>query len=141
MDGEPLALAQASAVIASSELTCHDYREHFAYRRDQAGGVGASGGSPAAGAITWSLSVDHADLLSPGTAQSLLVLTALLDGNAIPSAVLAANAAREYATAAVGGSAATLANAMASLGQAGLLSPAPSPARPPRPTDRPRGPP
>ncbi len=41
LDGEPLALAQASAVIASSELTCHDYREHFAYRRDQAGGVGA----------------------------------------------------------------------------------------------------
>ena len=47
LDGEPLALAQASAAIASSELTCHDYREHFAYRRDQAGGVGASGGSPA----------------------------------------------------------------------------------------------
>ena len=68
---------------------------------------GSAGGSPAAGAITWSLSVDHADLLSPGTAQSLLVLTALLDGNAIPSSVLTANAAREYATAAVGGSAAT----------------------------------
>ena len=130
LDGEPLALAQASAVIASSELTCHDYREHFAYRRDQAGGAGAAGGSPAAGAITWSLSVDHADLLSPGTAQSLLVLTALLDGNAIPSAVLTANAAREYATAAVGGSAATLANAMASLEQAGLLFASPEPGPP-----------
>jgi tetratricopeptide (TPR) repeat protein len=130
LDGEPLALAQASAVIASSELTCHDYREHFAYRRDQAGSAGASGGSPAAGAITWSLSVDHADLLSPGTAQSLLVLTALLDGNAIPSAVLAANAAREYATAAVGGSAATLANAMVSLEHAGLLSASPEPGPP-----------
>jgi tetratricopeptide (TPR) repeat protein len=130
LDGEPLALAQASAVIASSELTCHDYREHFAYRRDQAGGPGAAGGSPAAGAITWSLSVDHADLLSPGTAQSLLVLTALLDGNAIPSAVLTANAAREYATAAVGGSAATLANAMASLEQAGLLFASPEPGPP-----------
>jgi tetratricopeptide (TPR) repeat protein len=130
LDGEPLALAQASAVIASSELTCHDYREHFAYRRDQAGGAGAAGGSPPAGAITWSLSVDHADLLSPGTAQSLLVLTALLDGNAIPSAVLTANAAREYATAAVGGSAATLANAMAALEQAGLLFPSPEPGPP-----------
>jgi tetratricopeptide (TPR) repeat protein len=130
LDGEPLALAQASAVIASSELTCYDYREHFAYRRDQAGSAGTSGGSPAAGAITWSLSVDHADLLSPGTAQSLLVLTALLDGNAIPSAVLTANAAREYATAAVGGSAATLANAMASLEQSGLLFASPEPGPP-----------
>jgi tetratricopeptide (TPR) repeat protein len=137
LDGEPLALAQASAVIASSELTCHDYREHFAYRRDQAGGAGAVGGSPAAGAITWSLSVDHADLLSPGTAQSLLVLTALLDGNAIPSAVLTAGAAREYATAAVGGSAATLANALASLEQAGLLFPSPEPG-PPAAADEPR---
>jgi len=130
LDGEPLALAQASAVIASSELTCHDYREHFAYRRDQAGGASAVGGSPAAGAITWSLSVDHADLLSPGTAQSLLVLTALLDGNAIPTAVLTANAAREYATAAVGGSAATLANAISSLEQAGLLFASPEPGPP-----------
>ena len=130
LDGEPLALAQASAVIASSELTCHDYREHFAYRRDQAGAAGTAGGSPAAGAITWSLSVDHADLLAPGTAQSLLVLTALLDGNAIPSAVLAANATREYATAAVGGSAATLASATASLEQAGLLFASPEPGPP-----------
>jgi len=130
LDGEPLALAQASSVIASSELTCHDYREHFAYRRDQASSAGAGGGSPAAGAITWSLSVDHADLLSPGTAQSLLVLTALLDGNAIPRSVLTTGAAREYATAAVGGSAATLANAMASLEQAGLLFASPEPGPP-----------
>ncbi|HEX4088034.1 MAG TPA: tetratricopeptide repeat protein [Trebonia sp.] len=131
LDGEPLALAQASAVIASSELTCHDYREHFAYRRDQAGGAGAVGGSPAAGAITWSLSVDHAELLSPGVAQSLLVLTALLDGNAIPSAVLTTNAAREYAAAAVGGSAAALANAITSLENAGLIFASPEPAPPP----------
>jgi tetratricopeptide (TPR) repeat protein len=130
LDGEPLALAQASAVIASSELTCHDYREHFAYRRDQAGGAAAVGGSPAAGAITWSLSVDHAELLSPGVAQSLLVLTALLDGNAIPTSVLTTNAAREYAAAAVGGSAAALANAMTSLGQAGLIFASPEPGPP-----------
>jgi tetratricopeptide (TPR) repeat protein len=130
LDGEPLALAQASAVIASSELTCHDYREHFAYRRDQAAAPGAVGGLPAAGAITWSLSVDHADLLAPGTAQSLLVLTALLDGNAIPNSVLTSNAAREYATAAVGGSAATLANALTSLEHAGLLFASPEPAPP-----------
>jgi tetratricopeptide (TPR) repeat protein len=136
LDGEPLALAQASAVIASSELTCHDYREHFAYRRDQASAPGAVGGSPAAGAITWSLSVDHADLLAPGTAQSLLVLTALLDGNAIPSSVLTSNAAREYATAAVGGSAATLASALTSLEHAGLLFASPEPA-PPKAADGP----
>jgi hypothetical protein len=44
---EPLALAQASAVIASSDLTCHGYREHFVRRRDQA--ITAAGGrAPAA---------------------------------------------------------------------------------------------
>jgi tetratricopeptide (TPR) repeat protein len=128
LDGEPLALAQASAVIASSELTCHDYREHFAYRRGQAGG------STPAGAITWSLSVDHADLLSPGTAQSLLVLASLLDGNAIPSTVLATAAAREYAAAAVGGSAGALANAVTALEHAGLLFANPEPA-PPSPAE------
>ena len=36
LGNEPLALALASAVIASSELTCHDYREHFLRRREQA---------------------------------------------------------------------------------------------------------
>jgi tetratricopeptide (TPR) repeat protein len=115
---EPLALAQASAVIASSELTCHDYRDHFTRRREQ---MAAPGDVPAA-AVTWTLSVDHADILSPGTAQSLLVLAALLDGNAIPDTVFTTSAASEYASA----SGTIIRGALAALEQAGLLRPNPA---------------
>ena len=51
---------------------------------------------PAAAAVTWTLSVDQADRLSPGGAQALLVLAALLDGDGIPAEVFAAPAARGY---------------------------------------------
>lgn len=92
---EPLALAQASAVIADSELTCHSYREHFAARRERA--MSAAGGRElAAAAIAWELSIEHADLMAPGPAQPLLAIAALLDGNGIPDAVFVTRAAREY---------------------------------------------
>ncbi len=97
LGNEPLALALASSVIASSELTCHDYREHFLRRREQLLGAAAVAvAEPAAGAITWALSVDHADLLAPETAHSLLVLAALLDGNGIPGTVFTTSAVRAY---------------------------------------------
>jgi tetratricopeptide (TPR) repeat protein len=112
---EPLALAQASAVIASSELTCRDYGNYFAHRREQV--IPAADGTPAAAAITWTLSVEHADLLSPGTAQSLLVLAALFDGNGIPSTVLTTSVAREYS-----GAGAAVQSTLAALEQAGLLA-------------------
>ena len=44
---EPLALGQASSVVANSTLACRDYRDYFARRRQQigvAGGRGAVGG-------------------------------------------------------------------------------------------------
>jgi tetratricopeptide (TPR) repeat protein len=118
---EPLALAQASAVIAGSELTCHGYREHFAARRDQA--ITAAGGrEPPASAITWGLSVDHVDLMSPGAAQPLLVLAALLDGNGIPGAIFTAAAAREYcADPAAGSGDKQIEDDLALLESAGLL--------------------
>jgi tetratricopeptide (TPR) repeat protein len=122
LGNEPLALAQASAVIASSELTCHDYREHFVRRRDQAI-AGTSGHVAASAAISWMLSMDHADLLSPGTAQSVLVLAALLDGNGMPGSILTTAAARRYcagATADLGGQ--QVENGLAALESAGLLS-------------------
>lgn len=132
---DPLALAQASAVIATSELTCHDYREHFTYRMEQAvsAGPGAAdpdrGGQLAPGAITWALSMDHADLLAPRTAQSLLVLAALLDGNAIPATVFETPAAREHCAFPAAGAAATPSQALqavrdglSALEQAGLVS-------------------
>jgi tetratricopeptide (TPR) repeat protein len=135
LDHDPLALAQASAVIGTSELTCHDYREHFTRRKEQAashslGGAGSDGpGQLAPDAITWALSVDHADLLAPRTAQSLLVLAALLDGNGIPATVFETPAALEHSASPGAGAAPTAAHALqavrdglAALGQAGLVS-------------------
>jgi len=118
---EPLALAQASAVIASSELTCQSYCEHFVRRREQA--VTHTGGRElAAAAITWELSIDHTDLMSPGPAQPVLVLTALLDGNGIPDAVFATRAAREYCTDAAAGGGQQISDGLALLESAGLLT-------------------
>jgi tetratricopeptide (TPR) repeat protein len=90
LDCEPLALAQASAVIASSALSCSDYRGYFAERREQMA-------EPPAAAVTWAFSVEQADRQSPGgSAQSLLALAALLDGHGIPAAVFSTSAASEY---------------------------------------------
>jgi tetratricopeptide (TPR) repeat protein len=92
---EPLALAQASAVIASSALSCRDYLGYFSRRREQM--AEATGGQPPAAAITWTFSVEQAERLSPrGGAQSLLALAALLDGHGIPAKVFATPAARGY---------------------------------------------
>lgn len=71
---EPQALAQASAVIASSELTCREYREHFMQE-----GAGFS-----AAEATWGLSIEHVDMLAPVTAQQLLAVASLLDRDGIP---------------------------------------------------------
>jgi tetratricopeptide (TPR) repeat protein len=118
---EPLALAQASAVIAGSDLTCHGYREHFVRRRAQA--ITATGvREPAAAAITWELSIDHSDLTLPGPAQPLLVLAALLDGNGIPGTIFSTGAAREYCTAATAGGDQAVRDGLALLEGAGLLS-------------------
>lgn len=123
---EPLALAQASAVIASSELTCHDYREHFLRRREQVLAATAGGADmvPAPAAVTWALAMDHAELLAPGVAQSLLVLAALLDGNGIPATILATPAALEYSADAAAGAAAARAvrDGLTALEHAGLLT-------------------
>jgi tetratricopeptide (TPR) repeat protein len=93
---EPLALAQATAVIASSAPSCRDYRERFALRRKQ-----FTGQAPAA-AATWTLSLDLADQLAPVTAQFLIVLSSLLDGHEIPGALFTTRAVGEYLAAAGG---------------------------------------
>src|SRR5262249_53369400 len=58
---EPLALAQASATIANSGLTCRDYRELFARRKDQI--AQALGGETSATAVTWTQSGEQANTL------------------------------------------------------------------------------
>ncbi len=121
-DFEPVALTQASAVIASSTMSCHSYREYFTGRRQQ---LTDSSGAPPASAVTWTISWELADQLAPGgSVQSLLALAALLDGHGIPETVLTAPAA-------VGneGGGRTRA-ALAALERVGLLTVAPDTAPP-----------
>jgi tetratricopeptide (TPR) repeat protein len=92
---EPVALTQASAVIASSAMSCHDYRDYFERSREQL--ADSSGALPSASAVTWPLSFERATQLAPGgSVQSLLALAALLDGHGIPGTVLTAPAAAGY---------------------------------------------
>ena len=89
---EPLALAQASQVIASSSLSCRDYREHFTRRREQL--ARAAGGQPPAAAVTWTLCLELAERFSPGGDVSFLTaFAALLDGNGMPGALFTTSAA------------------------------------------------
>ena len=95
LDCEPLALAQASEVIATSALSCQDYRSYFLRRREQL--AEANGASPSAASVTWTISVGQAEQLSPpGAVRSLLSLASLLDGHGIPAAVFAAPAAFRF---------------------------------------------
>lgn len=95
LGGDPLALFQASAAIASSGLTCRDYRELFIRQQDEL--ARASGAPPAARVVTWMLSMERADQLAPGgAAQSCLALAVLLGGHGIPEQVFAAPAAGEF---------------------------------------------
>jgi tetratricopeptide (TPR) repeat protein len=92
---EPTALTQASAVIASSSMSCHSYCDYFVRRQNQL--TDPSGAPPPASAVSWTISFERANQLVPGgSAQSLLALVALLDGNGIAGTVLTAPAALGY---------------------------------------------
>ena len=92
---EPLALAQASSVVASSTLDCLGYRDLFVRRRQQI--WVAVGEIPSAAMLTWTLSLARAESLLPGTSVRLmLVLLALLDGHGIPEAIFSASAVAAY---------------------------------------------
>ncbi|HEX3489303.1 MAG TPA: tetratricopeptide repeat protein, partial [Streptosporangiaceae bacterium] len=97
LDFEPVALTQAGAVIASSPMSCREYRASFLRRREQLA-VSPSARPPAA-AVTWTFSFDRAGELAPGaSAKLLLALAALLDGHGIPQTVLSAPAAGSFLT-------------------------------------------
>jgi tetratricopeptide (TPR) repeat protein len=92
---EPLALAQASSVVASSNLTCQDYRDHFAARREQM--WAGSDEMTSAAMVTWTISLERAEWLLPGaSARLMLVLAALLDGHGIPGVVFGTQAVGAY---------------------------------------------
>ena len=118
-------------MIASSPMSCHDYREYFVRRQRQL--TDPAGAPPSASAVTWTLSWERADQLVPGrSVQSLLALAALLDGHGIPGTVLTAPAAAGYLT---GGGDARAGSeparaALAALERVGLLTIAPVTAPP-----------
>ena len=92
---EPMALAQASGVIATSSLSCRDYEGYFTGRRDQL--AAAAGSKPPAAAVSWLFSVEQADRLAPGgVAQPVLALAALLNGHGMPAGVFSSPAAGAY---------------------------------------------
>jgi tetratricopeptide (TPR) repeat protein len=131
MGSEPVALSQASAVIASSTTSCHSYREHFIHRRKQL--FDSSGAPPSASAVTWTLSWERAEQLAPGgSVQSLLAVAALLDGHGIPATVLTAPAAGGYRAGGGEGPAGseTARAALTALQRVGLLTVAPVTAPP-----------
>jgi len=91
---EPLALAQAASVLASSNLTCRDYRVLFFDRRDR---MWRGAEIPSAAMATWILSLERAESLLPGPpVRLLLVLVALLDGHGIPGALFGTRAVLAY---------------------------------------------
>jgi tetratricopeptide (TPR) repeat protein len=93
LGGEPLAIAQAGAVIVSSGQTCRAYRDVFVSRRQR-----YPAGAPAsAAAVTWTLCYDEAERLSPDLdLPALLVFVAMLSGNGVPADVFTTAAARAY---------------------------------------------
>jgi len=126
LDGLPLALAQAAAVMTLNRLSCREYRGRLGERRQHMSAVRVDGVSPAVLA-TWSLAAESAHELPPaGAAWPALALAAMLDSHGIPGAVLTSPAGCSY----VAGrpSAADMADqtlvraAMTNLARAGLVS-------------------
>lgn len=93
LGGDPLALAQACAVITGWHMTCRDYLEHYRRGRQQ---VAAAGQPPAAVTVTWQLSLWHAENMLPGhSVRMVLAMAALLGGRDIPATVFAMPALAE----------------------------------------------
>ena len=108
---EPLALRQASSVIASSELSCTGYLDRLIERREKTPVMDAS---PAT--LTWALAVEHADHLAGTIAHAQLTFASLLDGNGMPYSVFT-TAGREH-----GLTDSAVSQGLAALEAAGLLA-------------------
>src|SRR6478609_5458989 len=126
LDGLPLGLAQAAAVMTLNRLSCREYRGRLGERRQHMSAIWVDGVSPAVLA-TWSLAAESAHELPPaGAAWPALALAAMLDSHGIPGAVITSPAGCSY----VAGrpSTADLADqtlvraAMTNLARAGLVS-------------------
>jgi len=97
LGGEPLALAQATAAIASSRMTCEAYRESFHLRMLELGVAAQDTRQHAAASVTWTLSLDRANQIMPGGAMdACLAMAALTDGHGVPDAVFTTAAGSRY---------------------------------------------
>ena len=96
VDGLPLALAQATAVINARKQGCREYRSALGERRRH---MSAVDGASATVLATWSLAAECAHERAPtGLAWPALVLIASMDHHGIPGAVLTSPAACSYVT-------------------------------------------
>jgi tetratricopeptide (TPR) repeat protein len=94
LDGLPLGLAQATAVINARQQGCREYRSVLAERRAHMSPVA---GASATVLATWSISAETAHELPPsGLAWPTLVLAAMMDHHGVPGAVLTSPAACSY---------------------------------------------
>ncbi len=127
LGGEPLALVQASAVIGTSALSCRDYQDVFIRKLDAL----TRSGQPSTAAVSWILSVEHADRLSQtGPVQPMLILASWLDGNRIPGTLFTSPSARGYLTTSGQASPEQAWAAVVTLERAGLLTIDPTPTPP-----------
>jgi tetratricopeptide (TPR) repeat protein len=98
LNGLPLALAQAAAVMLTRDQDCRQYRALFAERRNHMTGTPV-GGVSAAVLATWSIACECAHELAPsGLAWPALALAAMLDEYGIPGEALTSPAACAYIT-------------------------------------------
>ena len=94
LDGLPLGLAQATAVMSARRQGCREYRTLLAERIRH---MPAVDGVSAAVLATWSIAAECAHELPPaGLAWPTLVLAAMLDHHGVPGAVLTSPAACGY---------------------------------------------
>jgi tetratricopeptide (TPR) repeat protein len=126
LDGLPLGLAQAAAVMNVTGLSCREYRVQLGERRKHMSGVSVEGVS-AAILATWSLAAECAHELVPsGLAWPALALAGMLDPNGIPGVVLTSPAACGYVTGRASTAVAADQNlarsAVTNLARAGLVS-------------------
>jgi tetratricopeptide (TPR) repeat protein len=94
LDGLPLGLAQATAVMKARGQGCREYRTLLAERLPH---MPAVDGVSATVMATWSISAECAHELPPaGLAWPTLVLAAMMDHHGVPGAVLTSPAACGY---------------------------------------------
>src|SRR5712691_2852804 len=94
LDGLPLALAQATAVMSARRQGCREYRALLAERIPH---MPAGPGVSAAVLATWSIAAECAHELPPaGLAWPTLVLAAMMDHHGVPGAVLTSPTACGY---------------------------------------------